>query len=207
LGFWDLIPVGSYLGLGGKCRYCRVKISIRYPLVELLTALLTVLWWLRTGQWKLDVNTVMLLLLTYALVAISLIDLDLQIIPDKITLPLLVAGLTWQGWRGELAFAALGLLAGGGPFGLIALVYGKGMGWGDVKLLAMLGVFLGWRKIVICMFLGSMLGVLWMGPLMLLKKLDRKTPFAFGPFLAVAALIVMYFWEELLRGINFLVFR
>jgi prepilin signal peptidase PulO-like enzyme (type II secretory pathway) len=73
--------------------------------------------------------------------------------------------------------------------------------------LAMLGVFLGWRKIVICMFLGSMLGVLWMGPLMLLKKLDRKTPFAFGPFLAVAALIVMYFWEELLRGINFLVFR
>jgi leader peptidase (prepilin peptidase)/N-methyltransferase len=207
LGFWDLIPVFSYLGLGGKCRYCRAKISVRYPLVELLTALLTVLWWFRAGQWELGVNTVILLLLTYALVAVSLIDLDSQIIPDKITLPLLVAGLAWQGLRGELVFAALGLLAGGGPFGMIALVYGKGMGWGDVKLLAMLGVFLGWQKIIICMFLGSMLGVLWMAPLMLLRKLDRKTPFAFGPFLAATALLVMYFWDELMVGINFLVFR
>jgi leader peptidase (prepilin peptidase)/N-methyltransferase len=204
---WDLIPVLSYLGLRGKCRYCQTKINLRYPLVELLTAFLTVLWWYRVGQFEPNINGIATLVLTYAMVVVSLIDLDLQIIPNKITLPLVVAGLTLQGLQGELTFAALGLLAGGGPFALIAFFYGKGMGWGDVKLLAMLGIFLGWHKIIICMFLGSLLGVLWMAPLMLLKKIDRKTPFAFGPFLATAALLIMYFGEELLTGVNFLIFR
>jgi leader peptidase (prepilin peptidase)/N-methyltransferase len=207
LGTWDLIPVLSYLGLRGKCRYCQTKISVRYPLVELVTALLTALWWRRAGGYGLSVETVALLVLTYALVVISLIDLDRQIIPNKITLPLLVAGLAAQGLQGRLGFAGLGLLAGGVPFGLIAVCYAKGMGWGDVKLLAMLGVYLGWRKIIVCMFLGSFLGVLWMAPLVLLKKFDRKNPFAFGPFLASAALLVMYFWEEMMVGLNFLLFR
>lgn len=159
------------------------------------------------GQLDLSVNGIALLVLTYALVVVSLIDLDLQIIPNKITLPLLVAGLALQGLQGNLVFAALGLLAGGGPFGLIALCYAKGMGWGDVKLLAMLGVFLGWQKIIICIFLGSFLGVLWMAPLMLIKKYDRKTPFAFGPFLAAAAILVMYFWEEIMVGLKILIYR
>jgi leader peptidase (prepilin peptidase)/N-methyltransferase len=207
LGAWDLIPVLSYLGLRGQCRYCQTKISVRYPLVELLSAGLTVLWWYRVGQFEWNVNGFALLVLTYALVAISLIDLDRQIIPNKITLPLLVAGLAAQSCQGNLVFAAFGVLAGGGPFALIAACYAKGMGWGDVKLLAMLGVFLGWQKMIICIFLGSLLGVLWMGPLMLLKKRDRKTPFAFGPFLAAAALLVMYFWEAIMVGLNFLVYR
>jgi leader peptidase (prepilin peptidase)/N-methyltransferase len=207
LGTWDLIPVLSYLGLRGECRYCQTKISVRYPLVELLTAGLTLLWWYRVGQLELSVNGIALLILTYALVVVSVIDLDLQIIPNKITLPLLVAGLALQGVQGNLVFAALGLLAGGGPFGLIALCYAKGMGWGDVKLLAMLGVFLGWQKMIICIFLGSFLGVLWMAPLMLVKHYDRKTPFAFGPFLAAAAILAMYFWEEIMVGLKILVYR
>lgn len=198
LGTLDLIPVISYLGLRGKCRYCQSKISIRYPLVELLCGLLTLLWWYRVGISGLSVNGVTVLILTYVLVAISLIDFDHQIIPNKITIPIMVAGLALQSFQGELVFAVLGLLAGGGPLALIATVYAKGMGWGDVKLLAMLGVFLGWQKIIVCMFLGSFLGVLWMVPLILLKKFDRKQPFPFGPFLAMGALLVMYAWDELI---------
>jgi leader peptidase (prepilin peptidase)/N-methyltransferase len=203
LGLWDLIPVVSYLGLRGKCRYCRTRISARYPVVELLSAGLTLLWWYRVGQYEWNIDGLALLVVTYALVAVSLIDYDQQIIPNKITLPLLVAGLTLRAVQGKLGFAALGLLAGGGPLGLLALCYAKGMGWGDVKLLAMLGVFLGWQKVITGIFLGSLFGVLWMAPLVLFKKYDRKTPFAFGPFLAAAALMVMYFWEELMMGWKF----
>jgi leader peptidase (prepilin peptidase)/N-methyltransferase len=203
LGLWDLIPVFSYLGLRGKCRYCRTRISARYPVVELLSAGLTWLWWYRTGRYEWNADGLALLVVTYALVAVSLIDYDRQIIPNKITLPLLVAGLTLRAAQGKLGAAALGLLAGGGPLGLLVLCYAKGMGLGDVKLLAMLGVFLGWQKIIMCIFLGSLFGVLWMAPLMLFKKYDRKTPFAFGPFLAAAALVVMYFWEEIMMGWKF----
>jgi leader peptidase (prepilin peptidase)/N-methyltransferase len=203
LGLWDLIPVFSYLGLRGKCRYCRTRISARYSVVELLSPGLTLLWWYRVGRYEWNADGLALLVVTYALVAVSLIDYDRQIIPDKITLPLLVAGLTLRAVQGKLGFAALGLLAGGGPLGLLALCYAKGMGWGDVKLLAMLGVFLGWPKVITVIFLGSLFGVLWMAPLMLFGKYDRKTPFAFGPFLAAAALVVIYFGEELMLGWKF----
>jgi leader peptidase (prepilin peptidase)/N-methyltransferase len=203
LGLWDLIPVFSYLGLRGKCRYCRTKINARYLLVELLSAGLTWLWWYRAGQYEWNADGLALLVVTYALVAVSLIDCDRQIIPNKITLPLLVAGLTLRAVQGELGAAALGLLAGGGPLGLLAFCYARGMGWGDVKLLAMLGVFLGWQKVITVIFLGSLFGTLWMAPLMLFRKYDRKTPFAFGPFLAAAALVVIYFGEELMLGWKF----
>jgi leader peptidase (prepilin peptidase)/N-methyltransferase len=157
------------------------------------------------GGAGINAESIAMLIVTYALVAISLIDLDHQIIPNKITLPLLVAGLAFQGIRGELIPAALGLLAGAGPLGLIAVVYSKGMGWGDVKLLAMLGVFVGWQKIIVTMFLGSFLGVLWMVPLILAGKFDRKTPFAFGPFLAAGALVVMYGWDLLTQWLSMLI--
>jgi leader peptidase (prepilin peptidase)/N-methyltransferase len=205
LGPPDLVPVFSFLFLKGKCRYCGVRIGWRYPLVELSCALLTWVWWIRMGGAGIHADSVAMLIVTYALVAISLIDLDHQIIPNKITLPLLVAGLAFRGIQGELIPAALGLLAGAGPLGLIAVVYSKGMGWGDVKLLAMLGVFVGWQKIIITMFLGSFLGVLWMVPLILAGKFDRKTPFAFGPFLAAGALVVMYGWDLLTQGFGMLI--
>jgi leader peptidase (prepilin peptidase)/N-methyltransferase len=149
------------------------------------------------GGAEINTDSIAMLIVTYALVAIALIDLDHQIIPNKITLPLLVAGLAFRGIQGELIPAVLGLLAGAGPLGLIAVVYSKGMGWGDVKLLGMLGVFVGWQKIIITMFLGSFLGVVWMVPLILTGKFDRKTPFAFGPFLAAGALLVLYGWDLL----------
>lgn len=202
LGALDLIPVLSFLKLQGKCRYCRAKISLRYPLVELLCGGLTLLWWYRLGKTGLNSNGVVFLILTYALVVVSLIDFDHQIIPNKITLPLLVVGLAFQSFRGELLLGVYGLLAGGGPLGLIATFYARGMGWGDVKLLAMLGVFLGWQKIIVVLFLGSLLGVLVMVPLILVGKFDRKTPFAFGPFLVTGALLVIYFWDLLLQGLQ-----
>jgi leader peptidase (prepilin peptidase)/N-methyltransferase len=200
-----LVPVLSFLCLKGKCRYCGVRIGWRYPLVELLCGMLTWVWWVRMGGAGINAESIAMLIVTYALVAISLIDLDHQIIPNKITLPLLVAGLAFQGIRGELIPAVLGVLAGGGPLGLIAVVYSKGMGWGDVKLLAMLGVFVGWQKIIVTMFLGSFLGVLWMVPLILAGKFDRKTPFAFGPFLAAGALVVMYGWDLLTQWLSMLI--
>lgn len=192
LGPLDLVPVLSYLWLRGRCRQCNAKISWRYPVVELLGGILTLLWWSHYG---LTYQSAELLVLSYALVAISFIDLDHRIIPNRITLPLIIAGLVFQLFEGRIISALIGGLAGGGILLLIALVYPKGMGYGDIKLLTLVGVFLGWEKTLLVLFLGSALGVIIMAPLLILKKIDRKTPFPFGPFLAAASLVMIYWWE------------
>ena len=189
----DLVPVLSYVWLKGHCRYCRAAISCRYPLVELLTGGLTWLWWVRIGA---GLEGAAILLLTYALVVIALIDLDHLIIPNWLTFPLIVAGIILRTFQGEWSSALLGGLVGGGLLFLVVLVYPKGMGLGDVKFLTMTGVFLGWHKVLATLFLGSILGTLIMVPLLLLKRIDRKTPFPFGPFLVAATLMVIYGWQE-----------
>ncbi len=192
LGVLDLFPVFSYLWLGGRCRYCKTPISWRYPLVELITAVLTVICWIR---FDLSIDGAMSLVLTYVLIAIAFIDLEHRLIPNVLTLPMIAIGLIFRGWQGEIMAGILGGLIGGGLLFLVAFFYPKGMGMGDVKFLAMAGVFLGWEKALFLLFSGSFLGVLIIIPLMLLKKLDRKTAFPFGPFLVVGALIALY-WEE-----------
>jgi len=195
LGFWDLLPVFSYLRLKGRCRYCRNRISLRYPLVELLAGVMTFIWWRRIG---LSADGISLLILTYALIAIALIDAEHQIIPNKITYSLILFGLVIRWMQGEWLAALIGGLVGGGILFLIALIYPKGMGIGDVKFLAMAGVFLGWYNAIWVLLLGSVLGTVVMLPLLWLRKMDRKTPFAFGPFLVVATLLIIYckdwFW-------------
>ncbi len=197
LGVLDLFPVLSYLWLGGKCRYCKTPISWRYPLVELITAVLTVICWMRFG---LSIDGVMALVLTYVLIVIAFIDLDHKLIPNVLTLPMIIIGLFFRMWQGEIIAGILGVLIGGGPLLLVTLFYPKGMGMGDVKFLAMAGVFLGWEKALFILFSGSFLGILVIIPLMLLKKIDRKTAFPFGPFLVIGTLIALY-WEGIVLKI------
>lgn len=192
LGFFDLFPVFSYLWLGGRCQYCKTPISWRYPLVESIAAVFTVLCWIRFG---LTIDGAMALVLTYVLIVIAFIDLEHRLIPNVLTLPMILIGLLFRGWQGEIVAGLLGGLVGGGLLFLVAFFYPKGMGMGDVKFLAMAGVFLGWEKALFVLFAGSLIGLLIMAPLMLLKKLDRKTTFPFGPFLVIGALIALY-WEE-----------
>lgn len=192
LGFFDLFPVLSYLGLRGRCRYCKTPISWRYPLVELLAGGLTLLCWIRFGP---NSEGLMALILTYILIVIAFIDLEHQLIPNVLTLPMMAIGLLFRIWQGEIITGILGGLISGGLLLIITLLYPKGMGMGDVKYMAMAGIFLGWKKALFVLFAGSFLGLLIMTPLMLLKKLDRKSAFPFGPFLVVGTLIALY-WEE-----------
>lgn len=133
------------------------------------------------------------LLLTYALLGIALIDWEQQIIPNRLTIPMLLLGLGLKGWTGELPAALLGGLIGGGILFLVAVLYPKGMGMGDVKLLAMLGVYLGWDQVLIVIFFGSMLALVIALLLIMARRLRRQDPIPFGTFLSIAALFILYF--------------
>ncbi|MDG5469936.1 prepilin peptidase [Deltaproteobacteria bacterium IMCC39524] len=194
------IPILSWVLLKGKCAYCSAEVPVRYLLVEALTGVLFVLFFYRFAFHPV---TPVILLLVATLVVITFIDLDHQIIPDVISLPGIPIGflcsflMPWVTWPESL----VGILLGGGSLLTIALGYelltGKeGMGFGDVKLLAMLGAFLGWTAIFPIIFIGSTLGTLVGVPLMLFKKADSKLAIPFGPFLAAGALIHIFFVDR-----------
>ena len=201
--WYQNVPVVSYLLLGGKCAACKVRISPRYPLVEALTGLLFVVVLYRFGfQWATPVYW----LFAAALIVITFIDLDHQIIPDVISLPGIVVGflcsfaIPWLSWGDSL----IGILVGGGSLYLVAVGYElltkkEGMGGGDIKLLAMIGAFLGWQAILPVIFLSSFVGSLVGVPVMLLKKADSKLAIPFGPFLAAAALFYLFWGPPLIR--------
>jgi leader peptidase (prepilin peptidase)/N-methyltransferase len=187
--------------LRGRCAGCKTKISLRYPLVEALTGLLFVWVWLAFG-WQ--VATPLYWVFVAALVVITFIDLDHQIIPDVISLPGIVVGflaalaIPWLPWLDSL----LGILLGGGSLFLVAAVYQwltgqEGMGGGDVKLLAMIGAFLGWKAVLPVIFLGSLAGSLVGVPLMLIKRSGGKLAIPFGPFLALGAVICLLWGRQL----------
>ena len=195
------LPVVSWILLKGRCAYCGAPFSIRYPLVEALTGILFALFFYRFGVHQ---ATLVAWLLAALLVTISFIDLDHQIIPDVISLPGIPLGffcsfaLPWLSWQSSL----LGILLGGGILLAIALGYEwltkqEGMGLGDVKLLAMLGAFLGAAAILPIIFLASIMGTAVGVPLMLIKRAGRKLAIPFGPFLAGAALVYLFFVDRL----------
>lgn len=198
---WLNIPVVSYLLLRGRCRSCATSISALYPLVELLTALLGLGLYLRFG---LTLPFFVLALLCAALVVVTFIDLEHQIIPDEISLPGIVIGFACSffiprlGWLNSL----LGILAGGGSLYLVAWCYerftGKeGMGGGDIKLLAMLGAFFGWKAIPFIIFVSSLTGSGIGLTIMFIKKQDGKIAIPFGPFLVIGALVHIFFGPQL----------
>lgn len=200
--WWQNVPIASWLFLKGKCSVCKVKISIRYLLVETLTGLL----FLKIFMiFTFHPATIVFWIFAAALVTLTFIDLDHQIIPDVISLPGIVLGFatvsfTPVTWSNSL----LGILLGGGSLWLIAIVYefltkNEGMGGGDIKLLAMIGAFLGWKAILPVIFISSCLGTLVGVPLMLCQRASSKLAIPFGPFLSVASLIWLFWGGFLLR--------
>jgi leader peptidase (prepilin peptidase)/N-methyltransferase len=194
---YDNVPVLSWLLLRGRCRRCEARISARYPLVELATAVLYVAVVVgREGALDIALG----LLLVTALVPITLIDLDLRIIPNAITLPASVAAVAAAvvldpGFVPEQLIAGA---AGGGFFLLAALLYPRGMGMGDVKLAAVLGLFLG-RGVGPAVLIALVGGVL-VGALVIARKgvaEGRKTAVPFGPFLAVGGIVALLVGDEL----------
>ena len=198
----DNIPLVSFLLLKGSCRYCQEPISYRYPLIELLTALLMVF---LVGRFGISWAFLQAAVLTCALLVVSFIDLDHQIIPDVISLPGLAIGLglSWlsgnPGWQSSL----IGLLVGGGLLYLLATGYEllakrEGMGGGDIKYLAMIGAFLGWTGVLVTVILAALIGSVLGISLMLFWKKGRTHALPFGPFLSLGALIHLFQGPELI---------
>ncbi len=200
---WDNIPILSYLVLRGKCRNCKAGISARYPFVEALTGVAGVGTYLAFG---LAPHSLLMFVFLCALIVITFIDVDYQIIPDVISLPGIVIGFAAAFLPGSPQWldSAIGVLGGGGILWLIAEGYYRmtgreGMGGGDVKLLAMIGAFLGWRAIPVTLMIASLSGTLLGLILMLRAGGGRQMAIPFGPFLAAGAVVALFAGEPLLE--------
>jgi leader peptidase (prepilin peptidase)/N-methyltransferase len=192
LAAFDNLPLVSFLLLKGACRYCRQPISKRYPLIELLTGLLLV-----ALGWRFGLSWALLqgICLACLLLIISFIDLEHQIIPDGLSLPGMVLGLLLSGFTGNPGWISslIGFFLGGGVLYLLAVGYEKltgreGLGGGDIKLLAMIGAFLGWPGVLLTLAVGSLAGSLVGLFLMAFMKKERTLAVPFGPFLSLGAL-------------------
>ena len=201
IGALENIPVVSWLALRGKCRNCGTKISVRYPTVELAAGVLAALAVARFGAtWQ----ALAACLLLWTLVALTFIDYDTQLLPDDLTMPLLWSGLVVNlfGLFVPLSEAVIGAVAGylslWSVYWLFKLVRGKeGMGYGDFKLLAALGAWLGWKMLPAIVLLSSAVGAVIGIALVLVKGRDHQLPLPFGPYLAVAGAIALFFGREL----------
>ncbi|WP_421218675.1 prepilin peptidase [Aeromonas jandaei] len=197
------IPLLSWLWLKGRCSECQAPISARYPLVELLTALLSVaVAMVISPGW----GTLAALLLTWVLVALTFIDLDKMLLPDQLTLPLLWGGLLFNliGGFAPLADAVIGAMAGylvlWCLYWAFKLLTGKeGMGYGDFKLLAALGAWLGWQALPIILLLSSLVGAIIGISLIALRKHHQGNPIPFGPYLAIAGWIALLWGDTITR--------
>ncbi len=202
------IPVVSYLILGGKCASCKTPISKRYPIIEFVTALMSaVVAWRFGFGWEAAAG----IGLTWALIAISVIDIDHQIIPDSISLPLLWAGLAmclfhpvdgaavlFVDPRAGLVGAIAGYLSLWSVYHLFRIVTGKeGMGYGDFKLLAALGAWLGWQMLPLIILLSAAVGATVGVLLIVSRRHDRNVPIPFGPYLAAAGWIAMLYGHQI----------
>lgn len=196
--WYDNIPVLSFLLLRGRCRDCQGRIAWRYPIVEAGTALLFALAHLRFG-WSAEFLLAIGLL--SALIVITAIDLEHQLIPDRVTLPGIVVGFAGRAMLGGGAWfdSLLGILLGGGVFFLIIVVSRGGMGGGDMKLGAMLGAFLGWKLLLLGLFLAAFLGGAVATALLVTGRKGRKDPLPFGPFLAFGAAVSLFWGEGILQ--------
>lgn len=198
---WENIPVLSYLILKGRCSACQAHISIRYPLIEVTAGLLSVI-----IAWHFGFTTITAgaLLLTYALISLSMIDVDHQILPDNITLPVLWLGLFLNLFETytDLASAVIGAIAGylslWSVFWLFKLLTGKeGMGYGDFKLLALFGAWLGWQYLPQIILLSSIVGAVIGIGMIAIRGRDRNIPIPFGPYLAIAGWISLLYGEQI----------
>jgi leader peptidase (prepilin peptidase) / N-methyltransferase len=199
--FWENIPVISYILLRAKCSSCKAPISIQYPLVEAATGLLSLV-----VAWRFGVTLEMLaaLLFTWILIALTLIDLDKQLLPDSLTLPLLWLGLVVNlfGVVTDLRSSVIGAVAGylvlWSVFHLFRLITGKeGMGYGDFKLLAALGAWMGWQLLPQIVLVSSVVGAVLGISMIVIGKNRRTQPIPFGPYLAIAGWIALLWGQEI----------
>ena len=203
LGIVHNIPILGYLVVSGRCAFCNQSISIRYPAIELLTAALSVVLGLTLGTgWIL----LFAFGFTCTLLVLSLIDIDYQILPDNIVLPLLWAGLiaNLPGRFCSLESAVVGALAGYLGLWVIYQVHhritGKeGMGYGDFKLLAAIGAWLGWEMLPLVVLLASLSGTVIAGFNIVLRNQGRQVPISFGPYLAIAAWIALVWSQSMVQ--------
>lgn len=200
---WENIPVVSYLALRGKCSSCKAPISKRYPLVELACGLVSAYIAYHFGfNWQAST----MLLLTWGLLAMSLIDVDHQLLPDDLVLPLLWVGLIVNQFglfaspQDALIGAIAGYLSLWSVYWLFKLITGKeGMGYGDFKLLAMLGAWGGWQVLPLTILLSSLVGAVLGVITLRLRNAETSTPIPFGPYLAIAGWIALL-WGDQITG-------
>lgn len=203
IAFYDNIPVLSYLILGGKCRKCRTPISVKYPAVETLMGVLSAALFYRFGP---SLEFLVYFAFTAALVVVTFIDLKYQIIPDSISLsgiPIGFAASFFTSVPGTMD-SLIGLLFGGGILLGIAVAYylltgNEGMGGGDIKLLAMIGAFTGWKGVILTLLAGSFTGALIGSVIMLKYGKDKRYPIPFGPFLALGAVLYVFYGEAIIN--------
>jgi leader peptidase (prepilin peptidase)/N-methyltransferase len=198
IAWHDNIPVLSFLALRGRCRACSVPIPWRYPIVETLTAAL-----FAAAAWRFGptLDAVAAAALLAGLVAITVVDLEHQIIPDVLSLPGILAGVLANLATGRLPWleSIMGVLVGGGVFLAIILVSGGGMGGGDMKLGAMLGAFLGWKVVLLSMLVAVVAGGILAVALIATGVRGRKDPIPFGPFLALGGAVGLFWGERVLQ--------
>jgi leader peptidase (prepilin peptidase)/N-methyltransferase len=192
----DLIPVLSFLSTGGKCRYCNTKISIQYPIVELMTGFFFLAAYLKFGF---TVQLFIYLLLISALISVTFIDYQYMIIPNKITYPLIVISLLSAIIFDYLTIfqSLLGIVIPSLLLLIVAFIFKGGMGMGDVKLAAAIGGFMGWSYTLAGIFIGSLFGSIIGLSLMGLGIIGRKTRIPFGPFICIGAVIMIFFGDIL----------
>ncbi|WP_372864890.1 A24 family peptidase [Spongiibacter sp.] len=201
---WQNIPLISYVLLRGRCASCQTPISPRYPAVELATAALAVFAALQFGfGWQ----SLAVIVFSWALLIMTMIDIDHQLLPDSLTLPLLWLGLGYNALSGTVPLndavwgAIFGYLSLWSVYWLFKLLTGKeGMGFGDFKLLAALGAWLGWQMLPVIILLSSVVGAVFGGLVLLLQGRNGTAAIPFGPYLAAAGLIALYWGERLLNS-------
>jgi leader peptidase (prepilin peptidase)/N-methyltransferase len=199
----DLVPVASYLALGGKCRYCTEPISIQYPIVELTTGLLyaAIVW-----NYGLTLESLSLLIFVSLVIICAGTDLNTGLILNSVTFPGIALGIALSFLVPSMTplGSLLGVLVSGGVVWLMFVVTrGRGMGGGDVKFMAMVGAFLGWERGLLTLFLGALVGSVVGIARIALGKQERRDPIPFGPFLSLGAIISMFFGVRIL-GVLFL---
>ena len=200
--WYDNIPILSYLVLRGRCRSCGDPVSVRYPLVEMMTALMFAALWTRFGfgiPWALYAAFVS------GLIVVTFVDLAHQIIPDVVSLPGICVGFVASFFLPGISWteSLLGILIGGGLLLAVAEGYRflrkkEGMGGGDIKLLAMIGAFLGWKSIPVTIFIASFLGALVGGLYLAVTRKGTQVPIPFGPYLVMGALLDLFWGDELI---------
>ena len=198
LKFFDLIPIISWILLRGNCRYCKTKVSYRYPLVELLTGAVFLLTYISVGV---DKKLIVYFVFTSILIADTFIDVDHLILPDKLHIFALFTYILFNiltpfiDWKDSLLGALMGMIP---LFILFLLTRGNGMGFGDVKFMAVIGLYLGWRQTLLALLLSFILGGFF-GIILLISKIkNRNDPIPFGPWIAIAAFISMNWGKEII---------